>query len=180
MTNKTILPLVFCLMLSSIVMPGCGQMPTSEPTSEATETVEATSSFDPPTPLPSPTATVAPADAPTPVQSDQPVTGEPRQSGIQGHVLRGPMCGGPVSADNPCPDQPFGALFYVLDSQGNQVAHFSTDEQGYFWIPLLPGTYTIVPDKSAPLMSPSDQKKKVTVQVGELVQVTLTFDTGIR
>ncbi len=186
MTSKTILPLILCLMLFSIVMPGCGQPPMSEPASEPTETVEATSSFDPPTPaltspptsIPSPTATAAPPATPTP--ADEPALDETRESGIRGQVLRGPMCGGPVSVDDSCPDQPFSATFFVLDRQGNWITQFQTDEQGYFQVNLLPGVYTIVPDKSAPLISPGDQKKEVAVQEGELVQVTLAFDTGIR
>jgi hypothetical protein len=90
------------------------------------------------------------------------------------------MYAGPIRIDDPCPDEPFSATFYVLDSQGNQVARFDTDEQGYFQIFLVPGEYTIIPDKSAPLMSPGSQRKDVTVRDQELVEVMLVFDTGIR
>ena len=90
------------------------------------------------------------------------------------------MCGGPIGADDSCPDQPFSATFYVLDGQGNRIASFRTDEQGYFQVALPPGAYTVVPDKSAPLESPGNQAKEVVVQAGELVQVTWTFDTGMR
>jgi hypothetical protein len=90
------------------------------------------------------------------------------------------MCAGPIRIDDPCPDEPFSATFHVLDSQGNQVTSFRTGEDGYFRVLLAPGEYTIVPDKSAPLMSPGTQRKPVTVGDQELVLVTLAFDTGIR
>ena len=90
------------------------------------------------------------------------------------------MCAGPISADDPCPDQPFSATFHVLDSQGSQVTSFRTGEDGYFQVFLVPGEYTIVPDKSAPLMPRGNQQKDVTVRDQELVLVTLVFDTGIR
>ena len=90
------------------------------------------------------------------------------------------MCGGPVSVDDDCPDQPFSATFTVLDGQGSPVAHFRTDERGYFQVFVLPGEYTIVPDESAPLMNPGSQRKEVTVEPRKFTQVTLIFDTGIR
>ena len=90
------------------------------------------------------------------------------------------MCAGPISMDAPCPDEPFSATFHVLDSQGNRVTSFRTDEDGYFQVSLASGGYTIVPDKSAPLMPRGNQQKDVTVRDQELVLVTLVFDTGIR
>jgi len=174
MANKAAYLPILCLLFLGIAAWGCGQTPTSEPAQTVAPDLAPS-----PTPPP-PTATVVLTNTPTPVQSDQPATGEPRESGIQGQVLMGPMCGGPVSVDDPCPDQPFSATFYVLDDQGNQVARFFTGERGYFQINLLPGDYAIVPDESAPLMSPGYQKREVTVQEGEFVRVTLTFDTGIR
>ena len=178
MANKPVCLPILCLLFLGIAVLGCSQTPTTElaPTLAPTALPDLAPS---PTP-PLPTATSAPTSIPTRVQSDQPATEKPHQSGIQGQVLQGPMCGGPVSVDDPCPDQPFSAVFHVLDDQGNRVARFLTDEQGNFHIGLLPGEYTIVPDESALLMSPGAQKREVAVREGEFVRVTLTFDTGMR
>lgn len=101
------------------------------------------------------------------------------ESGIEGTVLRGPMC--PViREDDPCPDQPFSALFYVFNNEGAKVATFQTDEQGEFRVDLSPGEYTIIPDESAPIIFPTRQTKDVTVNSGSFTKVTLIFDTGIR
>ncbi len=101
------------------------------------------------------------------------------ESGIEGTVLRGPMC--PVAReDDPCPDQPFSALFHVFDSQESEVTTFQSDAEGHFRVPLSPGEYTIIPDGSAPIIHPTSQKKEVTVNRNEYTKVQLVFDTGIR
>jgi hypothetical protein len=46
---------------------------------------------------------------------------------------------------------------------------------------LDPGAYTVVPGTDAPIISPVQQAKPVTVaDNGRLTVVQLTFDTGIR
>lgn len=113
----------------------------------------------------------APASA-----TDIPPTGP---SGIEGTVVRGPMC--PVfTEENPCPDEPFSALFHVLDTEGNGVAKFLTTAEGWFHLPLAPGDYVIIPDASAPLMDPPSQQVTVVVPRGAFASLTLSFDTGIR
>lgn len=99
-------------------------------------------------------------------------------SGIEGTVLRGPTC--PVVIENdPCPDEPFSALFHVFSEDGKEVATFRSDEEGHFRVVLEPGHYTIVADESAPLQPPR-QAKTVDVDANEFADVTLVFDTGIR
>ncbi|MFQ5769300.1 MAG: hypothetical protein ACE5HX_02105 [bacterium] len=101
------------------------------------------------------------------------------ESGIEGKVVRGPMC--PVVREGEsCPDQPFSALFHVFDEQETQVAEFQSNEEGYFLIRLSPGQYTIIPDESAPIIQPISQRKNVVVDGNRFTQVTLIFDTGIR
>ena len=100
-------------------------------------------------------------------------------SGIDGTVMAGPMCAA-VSSTNPCPDLPFAASFSVLDGAENQVATFESDKQGHFLIMLPPGTYTIVPEASAPILNPETQRKVVNVISAQVAQVTLHFETGIR
>ena len=78
------------------------------------------------------------------------------------------------------PDEaPFRAYFHVLDWE-REVARFESDEKGRFEVPLGPGEYTIVPDKSAPILFPHQQKKAVTVPEEGFAEVTLRFDTGMR
>ena len=100
------------------------------------------------------------------------------ESGIEGTVLRGPIC--PVVTDkDPCPDAPFRALFHVLDEVGTEVTTFRSDDQGFFRVLLGPGEYSIVADESAPLF-PKRQSQMVTVESNTFTDVTLLFDTGIR
>ncbi len=100
-------------------------------------------------------------------------------SGLEGKVLRGPMCP-VVRMDDPCPDQPFSAPFEVFDSRDRLAGRFESDAEGRFTIALDPGTYIIIPDTSAPIMNPRSQLKEVTVEAHRVKQLTLIFDTGIR
>ncbi|MCI0432320.1 MAG: prealbumin-like fold domain-containing protein, partial [Gemmatimonadetes bacterium] len=100
------------------------------------------------------------------------------ETGIMGKVFRGPVEGGPaIWAESD--EAPFRAVFYVMES-GREVARFESDEQGRFKVSLPPGEYTIVPDKSAPVLFPHRQKKNVTVPADDYAEVTLRFDTGMR
>ena len=54
------------------------------------------------------------------------------------------------------------------------------DENGYFEVLLAPGEYTIVPDKKAPILSPTRQTKRVSVPDDGFADVVLRFDTGMR
>ena len=104
---------------------------------------------------------------------------EPSVTGLEGRVLRGPMCPGPQT-DQGCPDQPFSAWFDVFDNQEKLVTRFQTDEDGLFEVELRPGTYTLVPDESAPILQPHIQRQTVTVKPDGMTTVILNFDTGIR
>jgi len=85
----------------------------------------------------------------------------------------------PVCTVNvPC-DAPFSAGF-TANRNGSAVAHFRSDGDGHFTVMLAAGTYQIVPDADAPIISPKSQVKPVTVQDAGLTTVTLEFDTGIR
>ncbi len=104
-------------------------------------------------------------------------TAETDGAGLTGTVLRGPTQ--PVCTIGvPC-DEPFAALFHVT-SGGREVAQFRSDTDGRFSIALPAGSYTIIPDASAPLMAPTSQTRTVQVQSHTVTQVQLDFDTGIR
>jgi hypothetical protein len=99
-------------------------------------------------------------------------------TGLTGVVVRGPVT--PVCrVDVPC-DAPFSATFSV-ERSGRRVMQFQSDAAGQFTVFLAPGTYTVVPNSDAPIISPSSQMKPVTVaDNGMLTVVRLMFDTGIR
>ncbi|MGI9234150.1 MAG: hypothetical protein ACR2RD_11010 [Woeseiaceae bacterium] len=100
-------------------------------------------------------------------------------SGIRGTVIRGPINPGP-EIEGVANEEPFSALFNVLDSAGNRVARFQSDENGIFEVLLPPGEYTVVPGPSAPVYFPEQQTKDVTVPADGFADVVLGFDTGIR
>jgi hypothetical protein len=82
-------------------------------------------------------------------------------------------------ADVPC-DAPFSAAFTV-QRDGRRVAEFRSDASGQFTVFLRPGTYAVVPNSDAGIISPLNQAKPVTVaDTAMLTVVRLMFDTGIR
>jgi hypothetical protein len=102
---------------------------------------------------------------------------EPTATRLVGQVWRGPVQ--PVcQVDVPC-DEPFSAGFTARDAPG-RITTFRSDRQGRFAVLLAPGTYTIIPAPDAPLLSPSQQAKIVTVGPESVTVVRLDFDTGIR
>ena len=100
-------------------------------------------------------------------------------TGIRGQVLRGPINPGPEIA-GVINEEPFSAVFSVLDSENNSVARFESDENGSFEVALAPGEYTVVPDPLAPILFPEQQTRAVSVPADGFADVVLDFDTGIR
>ena len=97
--------------------------------------------------------------------------------GISGLVLLGPLCP-VVSPDNPCPDQPYQAHIDVYEG-GHRVTTVESGNDGVFRVGLEPGTYRLHPlSSSSPL--PRAQDQDVTVPAGTWVDVTVSYDTGIR
>ncbi len=105
--------------------------------------------------------------------------GDGLDTGLTGRVLAGPTCP-VVTTDDPCPDRPFSATFDVYDSRERLVTRFQSDAEGFFEVALRPGTYTIIPGESAPIIHPRTQQQIVKVEPEGMTEVTLTFDTGIR
>lgn len=100
-------------------------------------------------------------------------------TGLTGTVTRGPTA--PVCQVNvPC-DAPFSAAFTATPAASTSASvHFRSDAAGQFTVYLSPGTYRIVPDADAPIISPASQTKTATVGSSGLTQLDLHFDTGIR
>jgi hypothetical protein len=99
--------------------------------------------------------------------------------GIRGMATAGPVCPVVTPDDPACADRPVvGALVHVIDATGTEVATLETDAAGAFVVSLPPGRYRLVPDPVTSLMGTA---APVVVTVGtSLVQVQLTYDTGIR
>jgi hypothetical protein len=104
----------------------------------------------------------------------------PPNTGIAGTVTLGPMC--PVMrADQPCPDQPYEATVTIMESSsGQQVAQAHSDAQGFFQIALMPGTYILHPETPADNIFPTAGEQTITVTSGQIIQVMISYDTGIR
>ena len=85
----------------------------------------------------------------------------------------------PICVKATRPATPLSATFIVL-AAGRKVAQFKSDKHGKFEILLPACEFTIVPHKSTPIPVPGSQKKSVTVPADGIIEVTLTFDTGMR
>ncbi len=121
---------------------------------------------------PSPEATVLPI-----LPSREPPV--PGASGIEGQVLIGPACPGPVTVDSACPDQPYQATLTILTAQNEQVGQVTTDAAGRFQITLPPGSYIIRPQPPKAGIAYA-QEQPVNVPAGEFVSVEVVYDSGIR
>ena len=147
--------LIGCLLT---LLTACAELPLQN---EATATA--------PTPAPLPTVAAPIIEATAFMESS---------SGIEGIVLIGPACPGPVRTDTPCPDQPFQAVISVLNSGEQVVQEIKTAEDGLFRIELPPGTYTLQPQAPNVVTRAADQS--VTVEAGQFISVTIVYDSGMR
>jgi hypothetical protein len=101
----------------------------------------------------------------------------PRESGIEGQVLIGPMC--PVAQQGQaCPDQPYQATLTVNSPSGGMIVRFQTDGQGHFRIPLEPGQYILHPESLIGIPFAADQA--IVVGAGHYTQILVNYDSGIR
>jgi len=96
-------------------------------------------------------------------------------SGIQGTILAGPACPGPVRLGSPCPDRPVAMTVEVV-SGSTVAATFTSDANGVFSVSVGPGTYTLRSKTGLPALRPTP----VVVLAGQFTQVELHADTGIR
>lgn len=100
------------------------------------------------------------------------------ETGIRGTAIWGPVKPGPARLGQ-SDEERLCATFHVFDST-HEVAQFKSSGKGNFEVSLLPGDYTIIPDKSTPIPAPQSQTKTVTVPEDGFAVVTLSFDTGMR
>jgi hypothetical protein len=101
----------------------------------------------------------------------------PRESGIEGQVLMGPMC--PVAQQGQgCPDQPYQATITVNSPNGGTILQFQTDGAGHFKIPLVPGEYVLHPESPNGMPLAADQS--IVVGASQYTQIVVKYDSGIR
>jgi len=97
--------------------------------------------------------------------------------GITGRVVAGPTC--PVEvAGSPCPPGVWTGTVRATAADGTTY-ETQTDGEGRYRLPLLDGTYEVVPviDGGGP---PSSAPVSVTVRAGAMQTLELQVDTGIR
>ncbi len=100
-------------------------------------------------------------------------------NGIEGYATQGPVCPGPVQVgDSNCQDQPYQATIAILNTENTLITRFQTDNNGYFKIPLNPGSYILHPESGKPMPYAPDQA--IFVLEGQFTPVSIQYDTGIR
>jgi hypothetical protein len=102
-------------------------------------------------------------------------------SGIRGIVLEGPIS--PVGRPGVPNTQPLpGAIISVRTADGKrEVARLQAGGDGEFQVVLDPGVYLIVPLPPEPAgLYPRSTPQVVHILRGEVLDLTITFDTGIR
>ncbi len=100
-------------------------------------------------------------------------------SGIEGQVLLGPACPGPVQKGSTnCADKPYQATLTVLTPAHQKVTQFTTDADGRFRVNLEPGNYILHPESSNTL--PHGSEQKFTVAAGQFTELVVQYDSGMR
>ena len=103
------------------------------------------------------------------------------KTGIEGSVTVGPQC--PVIGPDTgveCDDRPYQGTVVVRNQDGaSEVTRFTAQGDGTFQVTLAPGTYRLVP-LPGPNGLPIADQQTIEVVSGELSQVQILFDTGIR
>jgi hypothetical protein len=64
------------------------------------------------------------------------------ETGIEGVITIGPIQAGPVRADTPS-SRPLANTAFVVENQKGEVTSFTTDRDGRFRAPLVPGHYKV-------------------------------------
>jgi hypothetical protein len=101
------------------------------------------------------------------------------ETGIEGVITFSPTQPGPIRADAPGSKPLANTTFVVENEKGEEVAFFTTDEQGQFRVPLPPGRYTV--SKKGKRGGPGRYGPfNVDVVSGQMTKVQWECDTGIR
>lgn len=164
--------LLVAAVASAVAVSACGSAPepgvrTGTAVRSATVTASATAS-----------ATLAAA-----IATDRPAamgaTATPApagETGIAGIATIGPTC--PVErADSPCPDRPYETRITIWRGT-TIVAETRSGADGRFFVLVPPGEYRVVGESGSTL--PRGTETTATVDAGQVAEVELRFDSGIR
>lgn len=104
-----------------------------------------------------------------------------QDTGIRIKAVAGPVC--PVEKfppDPACAPKPVAnATILIADASGRDKGMVMTDASGQAFAGLAPGEYTVTAQGAAGFMN-GPEPQQVTVQNGQVTEVTLDYDTGIR
>ena len=113
----------------------------------------------------------------------RPSTGWGRTSYVPGASSTSNRPSAPVVTEPPqsgCEARPVeGARLIIVSEDGDQVTTATTGADGHFEVDLAPGTYEVQPQPVEGLMHTAEPVSAV-VAIGDPVEVTISYDTGIR
>jgi len=165
---------LLALLTVAVLLGGCtGDETPSSPTASATTTAS-----------PGATSTAALTATATPTSSAEPTSTPPSPTptpatgtGVAGVALVGPSC--PVVREGePCPDKPWQGIVVARRASGAEAGRAKTDAEGRFVLQLPPGSYMVVTLTSG--VFPAPASVQATVVAGQITQVELRLDSGIR
>jgi hypothetical protein len=100
-------------------------------------------------------------------------------TGVEGTTVVDQGC--PVlPVDSPCPQRPLPARVLVLNQKGAEVTRTDTNERGEFRIELAVGSYILQGQNLTGAPLPTATPVPVNVQKGQMQEVTIKFDSGVR
>jgi hypothetical protein len=135
----------------------------------------------PPLPLPGPVVPqqIVPETTreipPSPVAT--PIPPAAATSGIRITAKIGPTCPGPERPGQVC-EGPYEGEFVITTSGSAEATRVMTDQNGQATVDLPPGQYTVTPKIEGRL--PSGAPVDVTVPTGQIVEVSIELDSGMR
>ncbi len=122
--------------------------------------------------VPTATLEVAPSPAVTPT-----ILPAAAKSGMRIIAKIGPTCPGPQRPGQVC-EKPYQGEFSITTNQNTAAIQVTTDQTGQVTVDLPPGQYTVTPKTEGRL--PSGSPVDVTVPSGQIVEVSVELDSGMR
>lgn len=102
------------------------------------------------------------------------------ESGIEGQAVISPAHPGPVR-EGTSGTAPYKTTLVVWSADTDrEVTRLETGSDGRFRVVLPPGTYRVGPPRRTGRFLPSGSEETVTVAAGKFVQITISFDSGMR
>ena len=102
------------------------------------------------------------------------------ESGIRGFVSIGGT--GEESIVRRRPTQhPFAAMIQIKDAvTGQELTTVQSTTDGHFYVALPPGEYLLEPASPRPFVPPYAEPQQVTVHQGEITEVAISYESGVR